>query len=455
MTDSLPHSVAQRRPAGSPACDAVIIGAGVIGGSIALELARDGRRVVVVDKGPGPGTGSTSASSACVRFHYSTWEGVVTAWEAKHGWERWADHLGVVDPAGLARYIRTGVLVLDFPGYDSSRVHELYRQVGIPFELLDAAGIAAKFPALDTGRYFPPKALDDAEFWADPAGPLTAFWTPEGGFVDDPQLAAHNLMYAATQLGVEARFGVAVTSIERTADAVTGVAAACAVVLSDGTRIDAPVVVNAAGPHSAIVNELAGVLDDFHIGTRPLRQEVHHVTAPPGFTLDPPSPMVGDGDLGIYFRPQPGGGLMVGGQEPECDPLEWLVDPDTVNTNPTTTSYEAQVTRAARRLPGLTVPPRPKGIVGVYDVSDDWIPIYDRTSLGGYYVAIGTSGNQFKNAPVVGQLMRRLISACEAGQAHDVDPVIWTTPITGYDVNLGHYSRRREINRDSSFSVMG
>ena len=47
---------------------AVVIGAGVIGSSVALELARGGYDVVVVDKGPGAGTGSTSASSAIIRF---------------------------------------------------------------------------------------------------------------------------------------------------------------------------------------------------------------------------------------------------------------------------------------------------------------------------------------------------------------------------------------------------
>jgi sarcosine oxidase subunit beta len=374
---------------------------------------------------------------------------VVTSWEAKHGWERWAEHLGAVDPAGLARYIRTGVLVLEFPGYDSAHVRDLYRKVGIPFEELDARAIRRRFPALDPGRYFPPKALADAAFWSEAGGSLSAFWTPEGGFVDDPQLAAHNLMHAASRLGADARFGVAVASIDRSDDVVSGVR------LTDGTHVAAPLVVNAAGPHSAAVNELAGVLGDFHIRTRPLRQEVHHVAAPRDFALDPPSPMVGDGDLGIYFRPHPGGALLVGGQEPDCDPLEWLEDPDAVDVTPTSAAFEAQVTRASRRLPGLTVPPRPRGVVGVYDVSDDWIPIYDRTSLGGYYVAIGTSGNQFKNAPVVGLMMSRLITACESGQDHDAEPVTWTTPITKLDVNLGHYSRRREINRDSTFSVLG
>jgi sarcosine oxidase subunit beta len=52
--------------------DAVVIGAGVIGAAVALELARGGRSVVVLDKGPGVGAGSTSASSAIIRFSSRT-----------------------------------------------------------------------------------------------------------------------------------------------------------------------------------------------------------------------------------------------------------------------------------------------------------------------------------------------------------------------------------------------
>ena len=63
-----------------------MVGAGVIGAATALELARAGRRVVVVDQLPGPGRGSTSASSAVVRFNYSTLDGVATAWESMHCW---------------------------------------------------------------------------------------------------------------------------------------------------------------------------------------------------------------------------------------------------------------------------------------------------------------------------------------------------------------------------------
>jgi sarcosine oxidase subunit beta len=213
--------------------------------------------------------------------------------------------------------------------------------------------------------------------------------------------------------------------------------------LADGTEVRVPVVVNAAGPHSAVVNAMAGALDDFAVHTRPLRQEVHEVPAPPGYAPAGPGPFVADPDLGTYFRGTPSGRLLVGGMEPACDPMQWLDDPDTFDQRVTREVYEAQLYRAARRLPGLTVPGRPVGITGIYDVSDDWSPIYDRTCVDGFYVAIGTSGNQFKNAPVVGEFLARLIQACEGGHDHDRDPLRLTLARTGLEVDLGTYSRRR------------
>jgi sarcosine oxidase subunit beta len=132
-----------------------------------------------------------------------------------------------------------------------------------------------------------------------------------------------------------------------------------------------------------------------------------------------------------------------------------LDDPDSADLRPTTPVYEAQLYRAARRLPTLAVPGTPRGIAGLYDVTDDWIPVYDKTGLAGFYVAIGTSGNQFKNAPVVGEFMAAIIDATDAGRDHDTDPVQLTLPITGHTVDLGHYSRRRKINTTSSFTVLG
>ena len=83
------------------------------------------------------------------------------------------------------------------------------------------------------------------------------------------------------------------------------------------------------------------------------------------------------------------------------------------------------------------------GIGALYDVTDDWIPLYDKSSLNGFFMACGTSGNQFKNAPLVGKFMRILIEAQEQGIDHDVTPLEFVGEATGKAINLGAFSRLR------------
>ena len=427
---------------------AIVIGAGVIGSSVALELARDGRSVVVVDKGLGPGAGSTSASSAIIRFSYSTRDAILTAWEAAAMWHDWAGHLGTVDPDGMCRFVETANLILRTTGYDGARMLELWDEFGIGYDDLSVDELAQRFPWLDTGKYYPPKRIDDPAFADEASGRLTAILSPEAGFIDDPMLAAKNLAYAAKQHGAEFRFHAQVASIDRTDDAVVGVT------LADGASIAAPVVVNVAGPHSSGINRLAGVTDDMAIGHRALRQEVFAAPAPAGASLEDGGPLVADLDVGQYFRPQPGGTLIVGCTEPECDEMHWVDDPDTNSEYPTVETWETYMMRLARRVPDFGVPSQPTGLASLYDASDDWVPIYDRSSLHGYFMACGTSGNQFKNAPIAGQYMRAIIDATMGGHDHDADPVQFIGPRTGRTIDLGAFSRRRE-KAVTSGTVMG
>lgn len=431
--------------------DVLVVGAGVIGSSTALELAKTGRDVLVVDKAGGAGHGSTSASSAIIRFTYSTVDGVATAWESKFCWEAWAEHLDLPDRQDLARFQRTGMLFLDSPLSPRHRSVALLEKVGVPVEELDAEQLRARFPALDTGRYWPPKPVDADAFWEDSVHALGGFLTPDAGFVDDPRLAADNLATAARAKGARFRFHVVVTAVTPLP------AGGWRVDLSDGSRVEAATLVNAAGPWSGALNRLAGVGDEFTIGVRPLRQEVHEVPAPAGYAAPDggPGPAIADPDLGVYVRPGLAGTLLVGGTEPACDPLEWLDDPDAANLRVTRQAYETQVTRAARRLPTLQVPNRPSGIAGVYDAADDWTPIYDRTDADGFFVAMGTSGNQFKNAPLAGRFVSAIIEAVENGHDHDAEPVQYLGEHTGVTVDLGAFSRKRERNALSSNTVMG
>ncbi len=428
--------------------DAIVIGAGVIGSSVALELARGGRSVVVVDKGPAPGAGSTSASAAIIRFSYSTRDAILTAWESAAMWNDWSSHLGVVDPDGMCRFIETGNLILRTTGYDGARMLELWDEFGIGYDDLSPDALAERFPWLDTGKYYPPKRIDDPAFADDPDGRLSGILSPDAGFIDDPMLAARNLAYAAKQHGARFRFKTEVTAIDRNGDVVAGVT------LADGTSIAAPVVVNVGGPHSSAINRLAGVTDDMRIGHRALRQEVFAVPAPAGARLEDGAPLVADLDVGQYFRPQPGGTLIVGCTEPECDELHWVDDPDTNSEYPTVEIFETYMMRLARRVPDFGVPSQPTGVASMYDASDDWVPIYDRSSLHGYFMACATSGNQFKNAPLAGQFLREIIDASMSGHDHDADPIRFRGLRTDRDIDLGAFSRNREPAITSG-TVMG
>jgi glycine/D-amino acid oxidase-like deaminating enzyme len=429
---------------------AVIIGAGVIGCAIGLQLVRKGYLTTNIDRQPEVGFGSTANSCAIVRFSYSTLAGVMLAHEGYHYWADWPRFVGVEDERGFARFIQCGHLMLRTSESDRAQVIAHYRQLGIPFETWSNGQIRARLPLLATHSFHPPRPVDDETFWSEPAGEIAGgIFTPQAGYIPDPQLATHNLRRAVEKAGGNFILRRTVTAIERGAGRVK------AVVLDDGSRIPADVIVNVAGPHSALVNRIAGVEGDMSIKTRALRREVHHLGAPAGFDFGQRGVMVSDGDVGIYFRPGTGNSITLGSGDPPCDPKTWLDDPDECNREITDSQWNTQVYRLARRVPELTIPHRASGVVDMYDVADDWLPIYDRSSLAGFYMAIGTSGHQFKNAGAVGALMAELISACEQGLDHDRRPLQHRMPHSGRMLDAGAFSRLRAMDTKSSFSVRG
>jgi sarcosine oxidase, subunit beta len=430
--------------------DAIIIGAGVIGASIAYELAKRGYKTLNVDKLPSAGYGPTSNSCSIVRAHYSSRDGVAMAYEGFFYWKDWENYLGVVDDQGMARYMNCGTVLLKSATGHDEKVLKHYRDLGVEHEVWDVSTLKEKIPVYDTHAFWPPKRPDDPKFWAESDQELPgAIYTPGSGYMNDPQLTSHNLQRAAEAHGGEFLFRATVEEIRRDNGRVKGVT------LADGLQIDAPIVVNVAGPHSHIVNEMAGAVEGMSVTTKPLRHEVHHVPAPPDFDYETAGIHCSDGDTGIYFRPESGNHILIGSEDPDCDERQWIDDPDHYDRHVTEAQWEAQVYRLARRIPTLRIPNERKGVVDLYDCSDDWIPIYDTSDVGGYYMAIGTSGNQFKNAPVVGHLMAELIDRVENGHDHDADPVKVKCRYTGLELDAGFYSRRREINPDSSFSVNG
>lgn len=430
--------------------DAIIIGTGVIGAAVAYEMAKAGWKTLSVDRNTQIGHGSTAGSCAIIRMHYSTLDGTAFAWEGYHYWRDWRDYLGAGPDEALAVFRQCGCLVMKTEANGMMATHlEKSRALGIPVEEWSAEQIRARLPVYALDRYAPPKRMDQPGFGEPTGGEISGavFW-PLAGYVTDPALSAQNLADAAGRYGARFRMGVEVVEIFRQGGRVRGVR------LVSGEELHAPVVVNVAGPGSARINELAGVLDDMTIATRSLRQEVLHVPAPEGFDFERNGMIVSDSDIGCYCRPEHGNHILIGSEDPECDPHVW-VEVDTGYDRNFTSQWTTQAMRYGQRVPTLGIPSRMRGVVDLYDASTDWIPIYDRSSLDGFYMACGTSGNQFKNAPIAGKLMAALIGYCEAGGDHDRAPLQFKLPYVGRTLDAGFFSRKRQVNTESSFSVLG
>ena len=371
------------------AYDAIIIGAGVIGAAIAHELA-----------GRGWKTHRRQGGLCRCRFNHQLVcdcalqllkrGGTNLAWEGMHYWKDWPAYIGTDDELGLIDYHMTGQLVFQPPGEGThaARVKALWDEMDIPHETWDAATIKERLPYLDPGLFGPPTRPDDDAFWKGAQGAIErGYFAPDAGYVSDPQLSCHNL-------NAEPRRTVPSSgSAPRSSPSI----ARWSCRRGHARRRPVPatkVVVNVAGPHSYIINEMAGVYESMNIKTRALRHEVHRASAS-GRRLRSRRGHSRRRRSRHLFRPEVGNHILIGSGDPVCDEREY-VDPDDYDQTINAEQWEVQMLRANRRLPALGMPHDKKGIVDLYDVSDDWIPIYDRTDLDGFYVAIGTSGNQYK-----------------------------------------------------------
>ena len=213
--------------------DAIIIGTGIIGGAIGLELARRGSKTLNVDKLPAAGYGSTSNTCAIIRFHYSTAEGIAMARESYYYWLDWPKYIGTPDESGMAHYINTGCMVIKneenhflehvLPHLDDLKV--VYEELG-PKELKEL------LPFVDTRQFGPPVLAGDPRF-GRPTGEAIAgaIYIPESGFINDPQLACHN-----QQRGCEARGGQFLFNAE-VVEILTEDGRAAGIKLADGTEL--------------------------------------------------------------------------------------------------------------------------------------------------------------------------------------------------------------------------
>lgn len=375
--------------------DVVIVGAGIIGASIAHQLASRGVDVVVVDKGAGTAEGSTGASSALCRCRYTYPELVRLAFHGQEAFGNWSEYTGLTAP--LSQLTRAGVLWMMGESVEKVTVDaaKLVSQ-GVDAEALGPDDVRNLFPALsacvehlDMTGETPHECRDGEAF----------LFEPRGGYAD-PVGANQDLIEATRRRGGDFRFRSQVVGVRKSGRTVIGVD------LIDGSGISANLVINAAGPWCNALNRAAGA--DLRWSLTPTRIQTVYRSWPKELGR---LPVGADSSAGIYFSPVSGGQSMMLGSVLAEDEDEIVDDPDDFKRVPDVDFTQLKLAAFHHRVPGLEARGEVSGIAGLYTINrEDVHPILGPTGVDGFWVANGFSGHGFKLAPGIGSMVARALT---------------------------------------------
>ena len=355
-----------------------IVGGGVIGLYTAYRLARAGAgRIVVLDRGSYLSNGASGRNGGGVRQQWETPETIRLAREAVEAYRRFGSEFGV-NPW----FRQSGYLFLADSPAEVDRlqaVHRTVTQEGLPSQWLTPERVARLVPGLST------------------TGILGASYLESDGTLY-PFPVVWGLFEAVQNLGVEVCLGTEVYRIAARDDRRLSV---------DGAhgRLDADIVVNAAGGWSSEVARRAGVV----LPTRPVRHEIC-ATEPLKPFLDP---MVVRASDGLYFS-QTMRGEIVGGLSPLADPTGSIAMSSSAG-------FLGRMARAlVDLLPGLASVGVLRAWSGLYDDTPDGLPIVgEDPALSGFVHANGFGGHGMMLAPSSTERVARLV----LGERIDLDPV--------------------------------
>jgi len=350
--------------------DAIVIGAGVMGASIAFHLAERGLKVAILERKV-TASGATGHSSGLVRMHYDlAVESELTYVSYKNYFTNWRERVG-----GECGFQKTGFLQISKrEDEDKLRGNVANQQkIGINTSVISADEVKKLFPDLITDHF------DYAAF------------EPDSGYAD-ATLTTNSFIDAAKRNGATLLQNCEVTTVRMAGGKVIGV---------DTTKSpfgDAPIIVNAAGAWAKHVASLAG----FDV---PLETWTHDVA----FLHRPPSlgriPACIDDVINCYFRPE-GGALILAAGEDESMRGE---GPDAEDQTPTPTFLDKLIDAMLQRIPKLEESGLHSIHVGRDGITPDQRAIYSGTDLVGFYLACGLSGTGFKTSPAAGASMAELI----------------------------------------------
>jgi len=347
--------------------DIVIIGGGVMGASAAYHLAKRGmKNIVLLEKEEFFGTGATGRCAGGVRYQFSTEINVRLSQESLPMIERFKEEIGQD-----VNYIQCGYLLIATNEKDAATFKhnvELQNRLGVPTQLLKRDDVRARLPLLK---------FDDA---------IAGTFNQKDGIVD-PNGVVMGYVSAAQKMGVQAISKANVTGISVSDGEVRAVQTSLG-------EIQTRMVLNAAGPWSGLIGQMAGV----SLPIVPLRRQMF--TTNPLKDVPADFPFVIDFAKSLYFHRE-GEGLLIGmSNQNETPGFDQNVDDDFELVN-----LEA----AIERMPLVEKASRASHWAGLYEVTPDAHPIYGGTDVKGFTVCTGFSGHGFMHGPVSGKLMSEYI----------------------------------------------
>ncbi len=348
--------------------DVAIIGAGVIGTSVAFQLSRLGAtRVVLLERESLPGTGSTAKANGGIRAQFTTDVNVAMSLASMEILDGLAAEIG--DPP---MYRKAGYLFLTgdpkrLAAMETAAAYQKAR--GVSVEVLDAASVRARAPYAE--------------------GPIAGgTFGARDGFVD-PGGLANFFLREASRAGVKTLYGAGVTALARTGAGFR---------LETGAGdVDAQIVVIAAGPWSGRVAALAGV----DVPVEPVRR--HIFVSGPCPHLPPVIPMTIDADSGVLVRREGNRVAIAWSNADEPSGFNVAFDPD---------FFLRFAGPLEARFPSIAAAGLDMHMSwsGLYEVTPDHHavvgPIPD---VSGLFVASGFSGHGVMHAPAAGRAVAELI----------------------------------------------
>ena len=349
--------------------DAIVIGAGVMGASIAFHLTERGLKVAILERKV-TASGATGHSSGLVRMHYDlAAESELTFKSYQLYFNNWRERVG-----GECGFQNTGFLQIAKREHEDKLRGNVANQqkIGINTSVISVDEVRKLFPDLHTEHF------DHAAY------------EPDSGYAD-ATLTTNSFIEAAKRNNAALIQNCEVTAIHTGGGKVTGVS-------TTKGDFSSPIVVNAAGPWAKQVAALAGI-------DVPLVTWTHDVA----FLHRPPTlgriPAVIDDVINCYFRPE-GSALILAAGEDESLRGE---APDAEDQTPTPTFLDKLIDQMVQRIPKIEESGLHSIHVGRDGITPDQRAIYSGTDLHGFYLACGLSGTGFKTSPAAGASMVELI----------------------------------------------